>query len=378
MKRVKCGIDNIDSVASVLEGARLGLMTNPTGVDGSLQSTADILASRFRLSALFSCEHGIRGCVPAGEHVDCFTDARTGVPVYSCYGSTQTLTPEMLDCFDVFVYDIQDAGARFYTYIYSLANAMEACAAAGKPVVVLDRPAPLDGLTVQGTLLEPEVSSFVGRFPMPTRYALTVGEYARWVNAEENLRLDLYIAPLSGWTRDMRYGETGLLFVPPSPNISTLHALEVYTGTCIFEGTNISEGRGTALPFEYIGAPFLDAEKLARRMNELRIAGFLFREAYFSPSCSKHAGARCAGVQIYITDFKAADPVRMGLKLLDIIRELAGNSLEWTGEGEIKTIDRLLGTAAYRRGQFDADSLMAHHAPEILAWQKRTEQYRLY
>ena len=370
---VKTGLDNIASVDKLLKGARVGLMTNPTGVNGRMESAIDIINGRYHLSALFACEHGVRGCVPAGEHVSNFTDEKTGVTVYSCFGASTHLSQEMLDAFDVFVFDIQDAGARFYTFIYSLSDAMLDCAAAGKPVVVLDRPNPLGGEIAQGTLLDERFSSFVGRFSIPTRYALTVGEYALWVKSHLKLDIDLHIVPMHGWTRDMRYADTGLMFVPPSPNLSTLHAANIYPGTCIFEGSNLSEGRGTALPFELIGAPFVDGETLARRMNDRKLPGFFFREAYFTPGCSKHAGQLCRGVQIYVTDERQIDPPEMGLVLMDTIRETAGQAVALT-----PFIDKLLGTDSYRLNRSDGRTLLESQREGVERWQKESRAFYLY
>ena len=370
---IKTGLDNLLAADRLLKGARIGLMTNPTGVDREMRSAIDILHRQYRLTALFACEHGVRGCAPAGEHVDSFIDDKTGVPVYSCYGASTHLSDEMLDAFDVFVYDIQDAGARFYTFIYSLSDAMQDCAKARKPVVVLDRPDPLGGETVQGTLLNEAFSSFVGRFAMPTRYALTVGEYALWVKDHLKLDLDLTVVPMSGWSRSMRYADTGLLFVPPSPNLSTLHAAEVYPGTCIFEGTNLSEGRGTTQPFELIGAPFLDAEKLTKQMNSLKLDGFFFREAYFTPSCSKHAGQPCAGVQIYVTDASKVNAPEMGLMLLDGIREQSGDQVELA-----PFLDKLLGTDEYRLGRCSGKTLLLASREKIQTWQTQSKAFYLY
>ncbi len=369
---LKTGIDNIAKVDGLLKDARIGLMTNPTGVDRKGRPTIDILHEKYRLGALLACEHGVRGCVPAGDAVSNFTDPATGVVVHSCYGANRCLSREALDSFDVYVYDIQDAGARFYTYIYSLANALEDCAREGKPAVVLDRPAPLNGLNVQGTLLDESLSSFVGRFAMPTRYGLTVGEYALWIRDKLKLDLDLHIVPMSGWKREMRYQDTGLRFIPPSPNLATLHALDLYPGTCIFEGTNLSEGRGTTLPFELIGAPYIDAEALARRMNDLRIRGVSFRAAYFIPSCSKHAGKQCGGVQIYLDD-NNADVCLIGLTLLETVRAMYPEAFAY-----LDSFDKLLGTPEFRAGKCGAKKLLARHKEKIAAWQEALRGYWLY
>lgn len=374
------GIDNLSTVDKVLRGQRLGLMTNPTGVDAHLRSTIDILHERYHLTALFACEHGVRGDVQAGAHIASMPDPETGVMVYSVYGANKHLTQEMLDSFDVFVFDMQDVGARFYTYLYSLSFAMEDCAAAGKTVVVLDRPNPQGGLRVAGTLLDEKVKSFVGEYAMPTCYGLTIGEYALWVRDYLHLNLDLHIAQMTGWTRNMRFEDTALTFVPPSPNCATLHAAQVYLGTCVFEGTNISEGRGTVLPFEYVGAPFIDAPQLERRMNALGLPGVHFRRTYFTPQFSKHAGEQCRGVQVHITDKHTADTFAAGLYLLDTIRDMHGDQLSWTGieDAEYKTIDKLLGTDDYRLGKLTAQKLIAQHQPKIAAWQEMSKAYWLY
>ena len=374
------GIDNLASVDSILRGKRIGLMTNPTGVDHRLRSSIDILHENYNLTALFSCEHGVRGDVQAGLHIASAPDPETGVMVFSVYGASHHLSDEMLDSFDVFVYDIQDVGARFYTYIYSLSYAMEDCARAGKTVVVLDRPNPLGGHRVEGTLLDERVSSFVGKYAMPTRYGLTVGEYARWVRDYLSLDLELHVAPILGWQRSMLYQDTGLAFVPPSPNCATLHAANIYTGTCVFEGTNISEGRGTVLPFEYVGAPFIDAPALEQRMNALNLPGVRFRRAYFTPQFNKHAGAQCAGVQVHLTDPHTASPFAAGLYLLETIRDMHADKLAWTGmeDAEYKTIDKLLGTDDYRLGRIGASALIATNQDRILKWQEDSRRYYLY
>lgn len=377
---VKTGIDNLHLVHDVLAGKRLGLMTNPTGVDSHLRSTIDILNESYNLTALFACEHGVRGDVQAGAHIESMTDPQTGVMVYSVYGKSHHLSDEMLGSFDVFVFDIQDVGARFYTYMYSLSFAMEDCARAGKPVVVLDRPNPQGGDVVAGTLLDEKVKSFVGEYAIPTRYGLTMGEYARWVKDYLKLDLELHVASLTGWKRHMRYEDTGLVFVPPSPNCATLHAAYVYIGTCVFEGTNVSEGRGTVLPFEYIGAPYIDAEALEARMNALALPGVSYRRAYFTPQFSKHQGKQCAGVQVHITDDEKADTFAAGLYLLDTIRQMYPDDLVWTGieDAEYKTIDKILGTDDYRLGKLTAKELIEAHREKILAWQDASKKYWLY
>ncbi len=285
--RVKCGLDNIALVEDKLKNRRVGLMTHPCGYDSRLVSGIDIINRNYRLTALFACEHGIRGDAQGGDHIENCIDTETGVPVYSLYGITRTPTPEMLSEIDVLVVDLQDVGARFYTYLYSMTNAMTACASAGIPVIVLDRVNPLGGEIVQGTLLNERFHSFVGEFAVPTRYALTIGEFALFAKAHMHLDVDLTVVPLSGWRRDMLWDDTGCIWTPPSPNIPSPRTTLVYPGTCIFEGTNISEGRGTASPFELIGAPFIDAAHLEKRMRSMAIPGTGFMRASFTPTFSK-------------------------------------------------------------------------------------------
>lgn len=378
--RVLSGVDRIDTVESKLAGRRVGLMTNPTGVTHDLRSTIDVVNARFRLTALFAVEHGIRGDAQAGDEVDTTVDPSTGVTVYSTYGKHRAYTPEKLDAFDVLLFDMQDVGARFYTYLYSLANAMKACAEAGKPVIVLDRVNPLGGACRQGTVIEPELGSFVGNYGLPTRYGLTIGEYARYVKDELHLDLDLTVAPLSGWKRFMYLDDTDLPWVAPSPNCHDLATAQCYIGTCIFEGTNVSEGRGTTQPFQLIGAPFLNGERLERAMNDLNLPGLRFRRTSFRPTFSKHAGELCHGVQMHVLDRNAADCFAGGLLLLDEIRRQAPEQLEflqWIPNAP-HSIDRLLGTADYRTGRLTARELIERSREPVAAFGERVRAYELY
>lgn len=378
--RVLTGLDQLGLAEEKLRGRRVGLMTNPTGIDRDFRSAIDILFENYSLSALFACEHGVRGDRQAGASIEPFEDPDTGVMVYSCYGNTRRLTEGMLAAFDVLVFDMQDVGARFYTYLYSLSYAMEACARAGKPVIVLDRPNPVGGERVSGTVLQKKFHSFVGEYELPTRYALTIGEYALWVRDHLRLKLDLTVIPLSGWRREMYQDDTDLPFIAPSPNIPTVGAAVLYGGTCVFEGTNLSEGRGTTLPFELIGAPYVNSRELEKRMAALQLPGLHFRRASFTPQFSKWAGETCHGVQVHVTDRKAADPFGGGLMLLEQIRSLHPDAFEWRQPetGDIFTIDRLLGTDDYRKGKLDVRGLINAHQPlldEFTAQKKRFELY---
>ena len=377
---VLSGADQPERLDAPLSGQRVGLMTNPTGINHDLRSTIDLLHARFRLTALFAPEHGIRGDLQAGAAMADVTDPETGIPVYSAYGEKSHFTPEMLDAFDVLVFDIQDVGARFYTYLYSLSYAMEACAAADKKVVVLDRVNPLGGLIRAGTILDPAFASFVGDYELPTRYGLTIGEYALYVRDYLNLDLDLTVVPLAGWQRWMLLDDTDLPWVLPSPNLPTLESALCYTGTCIFEGTNCSEGRGTTIPFQLVGAPYIDAAALEKRMAAIRTPGIHFRRASFCPTFSKHQSQVCHGVQMHITDRALADPAAAGLLLCEAIRDLYPDQfrmIRWEGEQEY-AIDKLLGTDAFRTGQKSAGQLIQDSAAGLEAFGRKTEKYHLY
>jgi len=371
------GIDRIDLAAGKLAGRRVGLMTNPTGVDHNLRSTIDIVAEKWNLTALFAVEHGIRGDVQAGEKVQTCVDEATGVTVFSAYGKDAHFSDEMLDAFDVLVFDIQDVGARFYTYMYSMAYAMEACSRSGKDMVVLDRVNPLGGVKMCGTVLEPRFASFVGDFELPTRYAMTIGEIAMYVKDYMKLSLDLTVVKLDGWRRNMYLDDTDLPWVAPSPNCATLDAALAYIGTCIFEGTNISEGRGTTLPFQMVGAPFLDGAELEKRMAAHELPGLHFRRVSFCPTFSKHQGQVCHGVQMHVTDREACDLFAGGMILMDEIRRMAGEKFEFLGK-ESFHLDRLLGTDDYRLGRKTTVQLIRENRPRIAEFAGKTEKYRLY
>ncbi|MDZ7547970.1 exo-beta-N-acetylmuramidase NamZ family protein, partial [Clostridium perfringens] len=261
------------------------------GIDSNFKSSIDVLYENTNLTTLFAAEHGIRGYAQAGDSVGSEVDNITGLPVHSLYGSTKKPTPEMLENVDILAYDMQDVGARFYTYINTLAYAMEACAENDKTFVVFDRPNPIGG-EVQGNLLNTNFSSFVGMYPIVQRYGMTVGEYSKFINEEFNINCKLEVVEMEGWTRDMYYDETGLnTWVMPSPNMPTLTTSIVYTGTCVFEGTNVSEGRGTTRPFELIGAPWIDPMDLSNELNSLGLPGVKFRAASFTPTFSKYSAS---------------------------------------------------------------------------------------
>ena len=377
---VLSGIDRVETVDTLLSSGRLGLLTNPSGLTRSLCPTVDVLHRKYRLTALFAAEHGIRGNIEAGEAFSAMQDPATGLPVFPLYGKTKVLTEEMLKTFDIFCFDMQDVGARFYTFLYALSLNMEACCRAGKPVVVFDRINPLGGEKIQGTVLDPRFSSYVGLYPLPTRYGLTVGEYARWVKYHLGLEnLELHVVPLEGWRRGMRPEEADLPWPAPSPNCPTFHSARAYVGTCIFEGTNLSEGRGTCMPFEYIGAPWIDADRLAAAAESRAVPGIRFRPHWFTPCASWYAGEPCAGVQVHLTDPAAADPVAGALALLDSVRELYPEKLEWVANTpERYMIDLLLGTDDYRLGRMDGPALLSAHGEARRRFAKERQPFLLY
>jgi uncharacterized protein YbbC (DUF1343 family) len=335
----------------LVEGRRLGLITNHSGVDARLRPTADLLhrAAGAELVALFGPEHGIRGDAADGEKVGDARDPRTGVPVHSLYGQTRQPTAGMLAGVEVMLFDIQDVGARFYTYLYTMSLAMEACGGRGIPFVVLDRPNPLGGAVLEGNILAPAFASFVGRYPIPIRYGMSIGELARFFNGEYGIGVELEVVELRGWQVDGGWPETGLPWVPPSPNMPAAETAQVYPGMCFFEGTNVSEGRGTPKPFEQVGAPYIEGQLLADRLNALELPGALFRPVYFQPSASKYAGQVCQGVQLHVLDRRVFRPVRAGLEAVAMVRRLWPGEFAWrVPQGGIHNFDLLAGTDQLR------------------------------
>ncbi|MBQ8159552.1 MAG: DUF1343 domain-containing protein [Clostridia bacterium] len=374
---VLSGADHLEDLDRIIRDRRVGLMTNPTGISHAFRPTIDSVYERWNLTALYQVEHGIRGDRQAGESVEGERDSVTGLPIYSTYGM-RTWTEEMLGKIDVLIYDIQDVGARFYTFIYSLADAMRSCAAKGISVVVLDRINPLGGLQ-DGVRLEPSFRSFVGDFELPTRYGLTVGELARLMKEQMQFDLDLHVCPLIGWNRSCLLDDTDVPWVAPSPNCPTLQTALCYIGTCLFEGTNISEGRGTTQPFELIGAPFLDGNALSDEMNGLGLPGVHFRPVSFRPTFSKHAGESCRGVQMHLTD-RGARTFGAGLLLVDAIRRQAGQQFQFLSQDGGKTFffDLLLGTDAYREGRMSAGEMAQAAVRDAEQFQETARIYHLY
>jgi uncharacterized protein YbbC (DUF1343 family) len=330
---------------ALLHGRRVGQVTHPAAVLPDLTGAADaLLRAGVRLTALFGPEHGVSGAAGAGDTVDNAVDARTGLPVFSLYGSSVEPTAEMLSDVDVLLFDMQDVGVRFYTYLSTLFYVLRGAAKAHKPAIVLDRPNPIGGQIVEGPSIEPGFESFVGIMALPIRHGLTLGEAALLMSTTFDLDVELAVVEMRGWRRDYWFDQTGRAWVPTSPAMPHVSTATVYPGTCLLEGTNVSVGRGTALPFEICGAPWLAGAALAERMNALNLAGARFRPLHFCPSADRYAGQECGGVQVHITDRAALRPVMLGLHLVAAIRSLHPREFAWAAAH----FDRLLGGARTR------------------------------
>jgi len=386
--RVSTGIDVLlESGAAALKGASVGLITNHTGVTRHLASAIDPLREAgVDLRALFGPEHGVRGDAQDGQTIGHTVDPRSGIPVYSLYGETKRPTPQMLEGLDALVYDIQDVGVRFYTYIYTMAYCLEAAGKLGLKFIVLDRPDPITGTKVEGAPIEPEITSFVGDYGLPFRYGLTIGELARCLNDTQGWGADLEVIAMRGWRRDLWFDETGIPWVMPSPNLPTLETAVVYPGTVLFEGTNVSEGRGTTRPFEIIGAPWIDAARCTKIASEnlaaAGVEGALLRETHFVPTHSKHQGEACHGFQIHVLDRDRFEPVRAGVTLLKTIHDLYPDQFAWrSSQKEYWFIDLLSGTRALR-DMIDKGCALADVVDRMTqgteAFAKARERYFLY
>ncbi|MBO0991661.1 exo-beta-N-acetylmuramidase NamZ family protein [Bacillus sp. SD088] len=364
-----------------LEGKRIGLVTNPTGIDQQLRSTIDRLHEEFELRALFAPEHGIRGDEDEGKPIDTFIDVRTGLSVYSLYGKERKPSSEILNELDVMVLDLQDIGSRYYTYIYTMAHVMEACGEAGIPMLVLDRPNPIGGKQVEGNYLNLKGSStFVDQLRIPNRHGLTIGELALLFAHEYGLICDVEVVPMEGWKRDMYFDDTGYIWVPPSPNTTGLNMCLLYPGTCLIEGLNLSEGRGTAFPFEYIGAPFLDAAQLANEFNSRSLPGVIARPTTFIPAKQKHAGKLCSGVQLHVIDRHIFEPLYAGLVLIEQIVKLASKDVQFLQNANRYALDNLSRTDQVRKHVLNetVHSLWGEFQQEAEAFQKLSTRYHLY
>jgi uncharacterized protein YbbC (DUF1343 family) len=374
-----------------LRGQRVGLVVHPASVDGALRHARDLVAAAgdgaVDLRALFGPQHGILGQTQDNMiEWQGFTDPRSGVPVHSLYGEHRRPTAAMLEGLDTLVIDLQDVGARYYTFIWTMLLCLEACAAAGRRVVVLDRPNPLGGTGVEGNVLDPRYSSFVGLAPIPMRHGLTIGELAGFFAAWRGLDVDLQVVWMEGWRRDQHFDATGLPWVLPSPNMPTLDTAFVYPGGCLLEGTNLSEGRGTTRPFEILGAPFVDGRKLAAVLGAWNLPGCRFRPLEFEPTFHKFAGQVCGGVQVHVTDRVAFESVTTYTAAIAAIAGLWPDGFAWKQppyeyETEKLPIDILAGGTLWREhveGGLSPWQMKAHWLEELRAFADLAEAHRHY
>ncbi len=389
--QVKPGIEVLrDNGFAQLQGKRVGLITNPTGVDNNLKSTIDILheAPGVTLTALYSPEHGVRGDVHAGDAVETYVDPATGVTVYSIFGKTTKPTPEMLKDIDVLVYDIQDIGCRSYTFISTMGEAMEACAENGKDFMVLDRPNPVGGNKVEGCLVEEGYTSFVSRFPIPYLYGLTPGELAQMLNQEGMLKdgekVNLTVIPMEGWTRDMSFAQTGMPWILPSPHIPNPEAGIMYPVTGILgELYCMSIGVGYTLPFKMVAAPWIDGQELSRRMNALKIPGVEFRPISAKPFYSTFKGENVSGIEIYVTDKEQAP---LALTQFYIMQELADmypdkKAFDIGDKTRYKMFDKVTGSPEIRARftkNYRVDDIIDYWTKDEPTFKIRKAKYHLY
>ena len=364
----------------LVEGRRVGLITNQTGVDASGRSSIDRIHEHpsVELVALFAPEHGIRGTAEPGETIEDDVDVETGLPIFSLYGAVRSPTPEMLEGIDILLIDYQDIGARYWTYVSTMTLAMETAAEHGLPVVVLDRPNPIGG-AVQGNILDPAFATFVGRYPVAMRHGMTPGELARYYEGEIGIEVELHVAPVDGWRRDMPFTETGLPWIRPSPNMPDVESATHYPGTCLFEGTVLSVARGTEAPFQQIGAPWLDGEALAETMNGYGLPGVRFEAVRFTPSApsdGKFDAVEVEGVRLVATS-PEYDPTHAAVALLVETHRMSGPRWAWLQAH----FDRLAGTDGLRQA-IDAgaglDEIRNGWQDELEAFREVRERYLIY
>jgi uncharacterized protein YbbC (DUF1343 family) len=389
--RVQLGCERL-LASSALDGKRVGVVCNPASVDGELRHVADLFARhpKARLAALFGPQHGFRSDVQDNMIETGHGEDRVRrVPVYSLYSETREPTAAMLAGLDVLVIDLQDVGSRIYTFIYTMANCLIAARKYGVKAIVCDRPNPISGAgdnAVEGPMLVHGFESFVGQYPIPMRHGMTIGELAQLFNAEFGLGANLEVVKMDGWTRDMYFDATGLPWVMPSPNMPTLDTAIVYPGAVLFEGTNVSEGRGTTRPFEITGAPWPIAERFAEQMNALGLGGVFFRPAVFEPTFQKHAKTACAGCQMHVLDRRAFTPVEAGVALIKAFRDAGPDQFAWRQppyeyEHTKMPIDILAGSSELREqieAGVSAKDIARSWTPTVDAFMKTRERYLLY
>lgn len=381
LARVLVGADQINNQqeSAVLKGRRVALITNHTGVDGSGKSVVDLLhnSDGLTLVRILTPEHGFRGAAGHGEAVEDSIDANTGLPIFSLYGKTSRPTAEMLKDINTVVFDIQDIGTRFYTYIATMGMALEEAAKKKLRFVVLDRPNPVRGDIVEGDILDPDIKRMTGYFSLPTRHGLTVGEIAAWLNKTNNLAADLHVIKLKRWNRHMWFNETGLPFIPPSPNISSLTAALLYAGIGCFEAANISVGRGTDTPFELFGAPWIDAKALCSHLRSQNLPGFIVEPVEFTPEKDLYKGELCRGARILVTNRNTLRPFDIFMHSFLFLAERHPKDFnpEWE---EIRVVT---GSSALKdavEGRLSMADLRKHYDQSLQTFKKEIEPFHLY
>jgi uncharacterized protein YbbC (DUF1343 family) len=364
---------------ALLRGQRIALLTHQASIDSRYDHAVGLVRDLrgAKVSRLLAPEHGLWGAPQDHIWIDGTRDPATGLPVWSLYGARREPTPAMLRGVDTVVVDLQDIGSRYYTFVWTMALAMRACARSSVRVVVLDRPNPLGGAVIEGNVADPAFASFVGLYPLAIRHGMTIGELAGYLNERHAIGCRLTVVPMRGWRRGMLWADTGLPWVPPSPNMPTLDTALVYPGGCLIEGTNLSEGRGTTRPFEWIGAPYLDAQRYAAALEHARLPGVRFRPARFQPTFHKWAGRLCDGVQIHVTDARRFKPFLTGLAEIAVARRLAPRGFAWRRppyefERRRMPIDILCGTDAIRKAIEKGTPLPAIER----AWQRDLDRWK--
>jgi uncharacterized protein YbbC (DUF1343 family) len=381
----------VDSPPAALHGARFGLLMNQASVDAEFRYACDLLAARLpgQLAALFTPQHGLWGEQQANMiETGHGRYAPLGLPVYSLYSETRRPSPEMLDGLDCLVIDLQDVGTRVYTFLWTMLECLHACAERGIPVVVLDRPNPLGGTVVEGPLLDPAYRSFVGNASIPLRHGLTIGELARLFNAEQQIGANLTVVPMVGWQRDCLFSDTGRAWTLPSPNMPRVETTLLYPGQVLLEGTNLSEGRGTTLPFELTGAPYFDPQAFCRELERFELPGLRLRPVRFQPTFDKWYGQSCGGVAFHIVDAAAVRSVAATVALLAAAQKLAPREFAWLPppyeyERLLPPIDILFGSDRLRTRLADGVPLTPSDVSDLVAfdepaWRTRTAKCRLY
>ena len=380
--KVLNGIDHLEDAKSLLKGKSIGLITNSAGVNADLVHDTKIFQKLdFHIETLLAPEHGIWGNIPAGEIVNDGIDRITGLPVSSLYNDERkNLSKEVIGKLDIIVYDIQDVGSRFYTYISLLKNVMNDCKNTGLSLLILDRINPL-GSQVEGNILKKDYFSYVGTAALPQRYGLTVGELARLFDSEIGLKDKLHILKVLNWDRNKVIPETGLVFMPPSPNIPNFETALAYTGLCLLEGTSISEGRGTTLPFLQFGAPFIKADILAKELNRLKLPSVIFTPAFFTPTFSKYKGEICEGVKLHITDYYKYQPVETGFRILYTLKHLYEDDfklLPREKDSKHSFFTLLTGTKLFTEENTDIEELIENFKRDSETFDNIRKQYLLY